>query len=229
MGLETGGGQKTYLNISNGKVAVRCEESTDDAIKCSNKDGTKHWFEKRYPSVSGRLTGVTKRKTEWGTDLCLDIEDGGEIFQLQMGWNSSYAKGFLKCMPNIDVAKKITFSPWMKEITEGGKTKKKTALYLKQEGQENISWYWAKDAMNGCPEMVQIKVKGELTWDDTEQMEYLEAHLNDTFLPRLKTSPVATTTSAEAGKAEDRKQRDAEFMEDMNTTNQEEDGSNLPF
>lgn len=196
MGLESGGGHKTYVKISNGRMAIRCEADTPGAIKCSNKDNTKTWYELRYPALSGFIGGVTTRQTEWGgkklTDLCISINDGADFFELQMPLDSKYSKGFLRCMPNIDLSRKISFNPWMKEVSEGGKVVKKTALYLQYSKDEKIDWYWTKDNPLGLPDMVQTVFKGETVWDDTEQMKYLMAHLNDTFLPRLKATQFAT-------------------------------------
>lgn len=190
MGLNQGGGSKTYLKISAGKIAKRCAQTDPGAIACSNKDGTNKWFEQRFTSVSGMLKDVYQRTTEWGTDLCIDIVDAGETFQLQMPLDSRYSFGFFKCMPNIDVTKKITFTPWMKEVVaEGGKTVKKTALYLSYgpAKEDQIEWYWTKDMPNGLPPMEQIKnKKGQLEWSSWEQLNYLLDHLQHTFLPKLK-------------------------------------------
>ncbi len=84
-------------------------------------------------------------------------------------------------MPNIDAGKEITLSPWSKQID--GKTK--TMLYLRH-GQEDIKWGWTKDNPGNMPEMKQIKVKGQVVWDDSERQEFFEKHLNDIFLPQVK-------------------------------------------
>jgi hypothetical protein len=36
------------------------------------------------------------------------------------------------------------------------------------------------------PEMKQIKVKGQVVWDDSERQEFFEKHLNDIFIPQIK-------------------------------------------
>jgi len=57
-------------------------------------------------------------------------------------------------MPYIDVNKRLTLSPWMKEVTENGKPTKKVALYLKQDSQDNVPWFWTKETPGDMPEMV---------------------------------------------------------------------------
>jgi hypothetical protein len=34
--------------------------------------------------------------------------------------------------------------------------------------------------------MKQIKVKGQVVWDDSERQEFFEKHLNDIFIPQIK-------------------------------------------
>ena len=187
MGLNEGGGHKTYMKISDGRIAVRCDETDPKAVLCTNKDKTKTWHERRYPSFTGFIRNVWVRTTEWGKDLCLDLHDGKDSFELQMNLDSKYAKGFLICMPNIPLDKQITFTPWMKEVKQDGKSIKKTNLYLSTgpSDEEKIEWFWTKDEPKGLPQMTEIKFKGETKWDDTDRMNYLLDHLTSTFLPKL--------------------------------------------
>lgn len=184
MGLNQGGSSnRTYLSISDGKIAKRVPEGTAGSIKCMSKDGTKVWYEVRYSSLSGYITDAFKRVSEqgYGDQLCLVLKDGEEEYQIQMPWSSRYSSGFFLSMPNIDAGKEITLTPWAKEI-DG---KKKTMLYLRH-GQEDIKWAWTKDNPGNMPEMKQVKVKGQVVWDDSDRQEFFEKHLNDIFLPQIK-------------------------------------------
>jgi len=186
MGLNQGGSSnRTYLSISEGKIAKRVPEGTANSVKCNSKDGTKVWYEQRFASLSGRITDVFKRISEqgYGDQLCVVLNDNGEEYQIQMPWSSRYSSGFFLCMPNIDAGKEITLSPWSKQID--GKTK--TMLYLRH-GQEDIKWGWTKDNPGNMPEMKQIKVKGQVVWDDSERQEFFEKYLNEMFLPKIKAS-----------------------------------------
>ena len=188
MGLNQGGSSnRTYLSIAGGKIAKRVPEGTAGSIKCMSKDGTKIWYEERYTSLSGYITDVFKRVSEqgYGDQLCVVLKDGGNEYQIQMPWSSRYSSGFFLSMPNIDPAKEITLTPWSKEVD--GKTR--TMLYLRQ-GQEDIKWAWTKDNPGNMPEMKQIKVKGQVVWDDSERQEFFEKYLNDMFLPKVKSTSV---------------------------------------
>lgn len=201
MGLEQGGSQKTFLSVSDGKIARRVQEGTPNAVKKSKKDGTPY-YELQWPAVSGFLIGARKRDTDWGANLALDIEDNGEIFSLEMPWSSRYSTGFFTCIPNINPAKKIRFTPYMKVVNENGKDVKKTMLYLSYSDEKdakgqsvNIPWAYTKDEPNGLPEMKQIKVKGEMVWDDSDRQEFFEHSLNSILLPRIDAARQGVTPS----------------------------------
>jgi hypothetical protein len=189
MGFNSGGGQKTYLKISDGKISVKVNEGTENAVKCTNKDGSKTWWERRYPSFTGKITGIRKRVTDWGADLCIDIDDVGEEYELQMPWSSGYSSGFFLAMPNIKFDNEVTFSPWMKVVDD----KKKTSLFIHNFGEkDSVKWAWTKDAPGDLPPMVQLKVKGKDVWDDTERQEYFEKYIAEKINPKLGvTAPVA--------------------------------------
>lgn len=201
MGLEQGGSRKTFLSVNDGKITRRVEEGTPNAVKKTKKDGT-HYHELQYPAVSGYIVGVNKRETQWGTNLAIDISDNGELFSLEMPWSSRYSSGFFCCMPNIDVSRKIRFSPYMKVVSNNGKDVKKTMLYLAysdikdEKGNfKQIEWAYTKDNPNGLPEMKQIRVKGADVWDDTERQEFFERVLNNDFIPRLSAVMQGTASS----------------------------------
>ena len=183
MGLNSGGSSnRTYLSISDGKIAKRVPEGTAGSIKCNSKDGTKVWYEQRFASLSGYIVDVFKRVSEqgYGDQLCVVLKDGDEEYQIQMPWSSRYSSGFFLSMPNIDAGKEITLSPWSKEI-DG---KKRTMLYLRH-GQEDIKWAWTRETPGDLPEMKQIKVKGQIVWDDSERQEFFEKYLETTFKPTI--------------------------------------------
>lgn len=82
-----------------------------------------------------------------------------------------------------------------------------------------------------CPKAIEFtKPSGAVEKDHTNVQNFWIEKFNE-VAARQKASPVAPNNfvAAAQGKPEDRKARDAEFMEDMNTPNQEDDGSNLPF
>lgn len=184
MGLEnSAGGSRVYLKISDGRVSRRCDANEKGAIECTNKDGSKTWHEVRYDQVSGYVTNVATRETDWGKDLCVTIEDEGIAYELQMKYDSRYAKGFLMVAPNVDFSRKIVFRPWMKIVDD----KKKTNLYLSHQGDsDSIEWFWTKENPKDLPQMVVVKYKGKDVWDNTDQMNYLWDFMTNNVLPKIE-------------------------------------------
>ena len=66
--------------------------------------------------------------------------------------------------------------PWSM-VDKNDPAKKVTGVTMYQNdgnGMVKIAPAFTKDAPNGLPEMQQIKVKGKVTWDDSDMTEFLE-------------------------------------------------------
>jgi hypothetical protein len=184
MGLENNG-NKIYLSVADGKIVQRVKEDGQDVTKRTTDDG-KIIFEKKHNALSGMLTGISVSEKEFNgkpiKQWNFDIEDGGQVYQLQIKYSSGYSTSLLKALanPEVDFSKPIRIAPWAKTIND----KKKTSIYLSQGG-EDIKWYFTKDEPNGLPEMKQIKVKGEMVWDDYDMMQFFEAFVKKEIVPKL--------------------------------------------
>lgn len=77
-------------------------------------------------------------------------------------------------------------------------------LYQKDCGWEKnkVPFYYTKEEPNGWPEMVQIKRKGKVEWDDTEQLEFIEDLVKTKILPQLG-KPAKATAEPIAVEAEE--------------------------
>ncbi len=69
-------------------------------------------------------------------------------------------------------------------------------MFITQDGNP-VKWFYTKDTPNGLPELKQVKVKGKLTWDDSDTMEFLEKMVKTEIAPRLSKSGVAVSASNE--------------------------------
>jgi hypothetical protein len=177
---------RIYLSVADGKIIQRVKEGTPNAIQRVTKNG-KTVHEIKFGSLSGFLSGVSIKENEFGKDWVFEIEDNGEVFNLQMMYNSRYATTFLNALlnPVVDLNMPITITPWSKEV-DG---KSKTAVYLKQ-GEEDIKWYFTKDEPNGMPPLEKVVFKGKEQWDDFKIMEFLKAQVESKIKPNLyKSSP----------------------------------------
>lgn len=181
--------QKIYLSVADGKIIQRVKEETPGAIKHVTSTN-KTVFELKYNNVSGFLSGISIKENEYGKDWIFDIEDGGQVFALQIMFNSRYATTLLNalCNPDVDFNLPVTITPWMKEV-DG---KKKTSIYLKQ-GEDDIKWYFTKDEPNGMPPLEKVMFKGKEQWDDYKIMEFLKAQVESKIKPKLYKSSVGSS------------------------------------
>jgi hypothetical protein len=180
MGLQNSS-NRIYLSVADGKIIQRVKEGTPNAIQRTTKNG-KVVHEIKFGSLSGFLSGVSIKENEFGKDWIFEIEDEGQVYALQMMYNSRYATTFLNALlnPDVNLSLPITITPWSKEV-DG---KAKTATYLKQ-GDDDIKWYFTKDNPNGMPPLEQVEFKGKLQWDDFKIMTFLEAQVNAKIKPNL--------------------------------------------
>lgn len=157
MGLVTEKAKKTYLQIRDGKVA--------------KWNGTENEL---FHSVVGKIVGISTREHTYGTDLCIDLQDDKENFQLQIrikgidadSKQTSYFIALAHCAPAIDVTKPVEFTPFLKVEND----KKRSALFLRQ-GTENLKWAF-KVGDEGVPKPEEVfNKKGELVATDWSEVE----------------------------------------------------------
>jgi hypothetical protein len=117
----------------------------------------------------------------------------------------------------------------MKVVNEGGKETKKTMLYLsyadskgKDGKSENIPWAYTKDEPNGLPPMVQVKVKGQIVWDDSDRQEFFEGIMNNVLNARIAAMHQGVTPTSEKPKPFNNPET-PDFTQDVI------DGDDLPF
>lgn len=168
-----------YITIYNGKLSTRVAEGTPGAMQRVNKLG-KTVFEKFYDSFTGKLVGIKTQDSPYGKNWMFSFKDKAEVYHLQLPYSNSYAKAFLKMLPNINLAEEMQVSPSVKEV-DG---KSKSSLFVKQAG-EWVKQAYTKEVPNGLPQMKQVMIKGQQVWDDSEQLAFLEKMVQDQVLPKL--------------------------------------------
>lgn len=182
-----------FLTISNGKICKKVQKKTAISVERVNKNGVTVQ-EEYYKGWKGLITAIAVREHKdfgkfWNVTL---TDDQGDAI-LQMNYSSGYANAFLKVLPNIDLSSDVVITPNLK--MEGDK--KKTTLFITQHGVP-IKWAFTKDNPNGIPELKQVKVKGKLTWDDSDLMEFLENMVNTEIVPKLPKAGAVTAATAAA-------------------------------
>jgi len=180
-----------YLSIGNGKLCRTFNAPTEGSIERVNKNN-KVVHEIFYDQLTGNITSIkTRDHAEYSKSWLVTIEDEGVNYVLQIKYSSGYAASFLKTLPNVDLSKHVTIIP---KLTKEG-DKSKATLFITQGGVP-LKHYYTKDHPNGLPQLEQKKVKGKITWDDSEMMEFLENMVNNTIVPKLSGSSVDTGAEA---------------------------------
>jgi hypothetical protein len=169
-----------FLTISNGQICRKVQSKTKDSKERVNKNGvTVH--EEYYKGWRGRITAIEVREhKDYGKfwNVTLSDSDGEAILQMQ--YSSGYSSAFLKILPNVDLNSDVIITPNMK--IDGDK--KKATIFITQHGVP-LKHYYTRDNPNGLPELKQIKVKGKITWDDSDMAEFLEKMVNTEIVPKL--------------------------------------------
>lgn len=217
MGLEKNN-SSTFLSIGDGKITKRVSQPTAESVQRTTKQG-KIINEEIYDGVSGLILDIkTHDHKDYGKFWNVILQDDDDVFTLQMNYSGGYSSAFLKILPNIDLSQRVRISPSMK--VEG--TKKRVTLFISQNGTP-LKHYYTKENPNGLPEMVQIKVKGKLQWDDSEMMAFLEDMVNKQILPKLKGDAAAQPEVPVPNKASKTKSKVAV------TADVDEDEEKMPF
>lgn len=152
---------KTFLTIlSDGKLHQRVEADTTGAVERTYKrdikddkgkitgeeDVTVH--ELIHTSATGLITNMYFQKGNYGENLIVEIDNDGAI---SFNSNQSYGEQLLRKLPNIDLSKPVTISPY--NFTKNGKSNKGvTILQDEVKLQDYYFDYDKKVSQNGLPE-----------------------------------------------------------------------------
>jgi len=168
-----------FYSISNGKICRQFNSPDADTKERVNKNN-KVVYEKFYDFIDGLIVDIATKDSEYGKSWMVTLEDEEGRYVLQMPYSSGYSGAFLRTLPNMELSHKVKLTP--KLSMEGDK--KKTTLFINQHGKA-LKHFYTKDNPNGIPELGKVKIKGKITFDDSEIMEYLEAMVNKEILPKL--------------------------------------------
>jgi hypothetical protein len=180
MGLNQSQSKGVFLSITNGKLVRQFASPTEKSVSRVNKMG-REVHEEFYDSLSGYLTDLKTKESEYGKSWVITIKDDSVYYNLEMKYSSGYATSFLKALPNANLSEVINITP--KLVIDGDK--KQSVIFISQNGK-GLKHYWTKDKPRELPPMVKVKVRGVDTWDDTDRMVYLENYIKDNILPKVK-------------------------------------------
>jgi hypothetical protein len=167
------------LTIGDGKIVKRVKSPTPKSIERTTKEG-KVVYEEKYDSIEGNILDIKTHEGNYGKTWRVSINDGQQDYILELNYSGGYAVAFLKILPNIDLSRPVQITPRLTIEND----KKKATVFVNQ-GEGALKHYYTKDNPNGLPDLKQMKVKGKITWDDSERMEFFENYINNEFRANL--------------------------------------------
>jgi hypothetical protein len=172
MGLSNTGGGIKFVTINGGKFTIRLKDGDNnpDAVERALGERSptpgKIVRELKFNHLDGKIIGGEMKEGKYGTDMCFDIEDEGEIFKLQIGLDSGFFGQVTKRLPNVDPSERVDFF-----IGTDSETKK-PYIYIQQNGETCVMAHTLKEP-NGMPMRVERTVKGKVEYDYTDQENFL--------------------------------------------------------
>mgnify|MGYP006908250219 CR=1 FL=1 len=178
-----------YLNVVAGKVAQRLKEHIEDGQgnrisverKTKDKDNNEITvIERHHTGIGGIVQKAEVNKGKFGLEIIMEIRDD-KLYHLTIPLKSSYGRGVLYRIPNIDSSKFFTIRPYSFINDDGDK---KVGVVVIQEGMgfedDKVPPYWTKSDPKGLPEIVVTEgLEGEKEYNDTERRKYLVNTFND--------------------------------------------------
>ena len=178
MGLSNTTGGITYLNLKEGKFARK------------NANGDIELFD----AVDGLITSIEFQDDEYnGTKfrkLKLVLEDEGQKYLVQVRTDSGYYRGLTNAIANGDIKQPVKLIASSK-LGDNGKPQ--TTIFVQQNGKA-LKWKWSKDNMGDLPQLEKVKVKGQMVYDNSKQLEYFENFWKSLL---ITTDPASATAEDE--------------------------------
>jgi len=150
-----GGG--TFITIIGGKFKQKSEEGVAGATlrEYELKDGTKgSKWELSYDGWCGTLKDLAFEDTKFGKVINLNFED----VTVQVSKQSRYFASLLEKLPNIDLKKEFTITPYSFEA-DG---KKRTGVSISQDNEKiKGAFFDGKNTLLGAPDGKDVDWKDE--------------------------------------------------------------------
>lgn len=150
MGLGTNTGNKTYLNVKDGKIVKRDPNGGESS----------------FSFVEGILGGITKREREFNGERVpfwfIDIQDpdGGDIYSMAINYRSGLALSIFNSLASAENPTRIKI-----EVFKHGDFNRATVY----NRGEKLAWKYDK-----IPPMEEVTIGGRTVKDDSKRMDLVE-------------------------------------------------------
>jgi hypothetical protein len=167
-----------------------------------------------YGSLEGLITGLSFRDDMFENNkirkCVISMTDGANNYVLNVRVNSSYFGSFVSFLKNADLSQPIKLKPGVKKDPKSDKT---IGTLFVEQGGSFLKQFYTKDKPNGLPPFQKKKVNGNIVWDKTDYLEFLENVVEKDFKPQLrkelpktaglKSEPTETFVNADEEPADD--------------------------
>lgn len=147
---------------------MRVKEGVEGAVERRNKN-EKTVFEKYYPSVSGTISNIEIKTTEYEgrkfDTMKITLDDEIQV-QMPGSMNNAQNKKIINTLmsPDCDLRKPLDF---IATLDDAGYTE----IFIMQ-GKKGIRRFSTKDNPNGVPQPTKKKLLGKDVWDWSKQDEW---------------------------------------------------------
>lgn len=175
----------TYLGVRKGQLTLRVSEPTETSESRTIGDGDKarKIHEEIFDCIEDAyIVGIYKRESDvpFQSDKLITWEvlmktKEGDLYQVTLPYSSRYAQGFFTRIESVDFSKPVDMNLYNIKGDDG----KSRAYLTLSQGGEKIPSNYTKDNPNGMPELKQFVLKNKTVWDDSEQLKFFEAIMED--------------------------------------------------
>jgi hypothetical protein len=171
-----------YLGVKYGKIVRRVPEGTPGAVQRTTKAG-KVVHEVQRDFVEGMLLAIEEQEhAVYGRQWLLTLQDGAEVYRLQLQESSPALTSLLHQLPGCDFTKPIKIEPY--DFTDNDK-KNHAGVTLKQ-GKKKVERFFTREDPKGLPAAKkEVAIDGKETWDYSEQLQFLRRYVEQHITPQL--------------------------------------------
>lgn len=190
MGLGNSTTVINYLQIVNGKFALKVDAATRTSVSRMNRNN-QVVHEELYGQCGGYLTNVSFQDGNFGQELHIEITERGVKYKIQTLAVSNYAEDFLSRLLNVKLDQVIELHVFEEKVIDGDNSYMKGVLFIKDENNKNIPKYFSAQNRKNLPEWEKNPDEtAKNKWDKTKRIEFYKNMVSQ-FVFYAPTQPVA--------------------------------------
>jgi len=212
MGLEKRDSRTFATIIADGTIRVKCEESTEGAVKreyeVKGEKGFK--WELVYDSLSGIINGIEFKEGKFGKQLNVIVDD----IVLTMNLKSNYSESLMKILPNVEFSNEVKISPY--NFTDD-KGKNRRGVSLKQNDIKLANFFWDTENKKNLHDLPEVDQEASKTYDSddwavyyTTVRKFLQKYTEENVFPKIDGGVVADAEVSKDATMEEIKEAAAE-------------------